>query len=875
MTVTVEDLTPQEFNCTGVTTFPITNFSWNDDSDLVVTYITTAGGETVLTYNVDYTVSGGTITWPAVPSSGTLFVSRSTAKTQGVNLVNGNDFDANNINEEFDKLTFIVQEIGESVALAPKFKPTSGRYGIEIEEPVAEKWLKMNSAGDGVVMADAPVSSGSLVVSDFGTDLVSKTAKIYIIDPSCSDQGAATAEANRSIKDIVDALGSSHAELWLLHSGIGDTTSYAIDTDETTPENVKIVIFNGARLTQVTGDEKLTVHSPEHLLVGKRQVITAADALAFTVPGIVTPYWWNAKGDSSTDDLLAFTYASNALNDAGGGSIFVPALDGDNYYKLSAPLYLRNYMRLFGEGRSSWLHNSATTGFSKCVIIAGNGDSAADAGSIYNETFYDIVTMSSGTKVVTFATAADSNNFSVGDVVFIKSFDTFTVSGDPKFVNTNIVEAVSAGTVTLKYRILDNLVSSPPNYAGIARLTGDLDGIDGEPHYAPIGCCVENLRLSNVISATDGYYGLHLGCLESSFRNIWMDTIAKGIGTAGASYNSFKNIWISCYAAGVDLAYFSCGNRLRNVDVSKTTGTTAIGDIGISMHEPGGDNHINGFSVDVMAAADTIGVSMWENHHSSVKNGVVTNAGTTGILAGPEGIGNRIESNEIIRSGDQGIFIPVGSIGTIVIGNTIKESTNYGIEIGTGSDEYLVSNNVIGVNGSRTAADVIYDAARGANGWINGNVTFSSRRRVVNTTSYNSSGAGASTLYTKQIDEGTLRYGQGIRITIAGQRSGVNDTKNIQLLFGAQVINQVDWGAAETGHFRIEATLIAEGTTHIRATSVGDMGVEIEDQNYVRFANPSESADADLTVVANVTDAGDSVYLYMIDIEPINDQVYT
>jgi len=75
-----------------------------------------------------------------------------------------------------------------------------------------------------------------------------RTSEIYI-DPTCADQGAASATADKSIKDFVDSIGTSrYATLILSHTGSGDTTVYQLSTSDTIPSNITLEIENGAIL---------------------------------------------------------------------------------------------------------------------------------------------------------------------------------------------------------------------------------------------------------------------------------------------------------------------------------------------------------------------------------------------------------------------------------------------------------------------------------------------------------------------------------------------------------------------------------------------------------------------------------------------------
>ena len=106
----------------SATSFPFT-FRVLEDTDLVVVVRDTDGAETTKTLTTDYTVSltetGGTVSYPVsgspLPTGYKLVVYRDVPLTQELDLVNGDGFDADLIEESFDKLTMITQQWQEQM----------------------------------------------------------------------------------------------------------------------------------------------------------------------------------------------------------------------------------------------------------------------------------------------------------------------------------------------------------------------------------------------------------------------------------------------------------------------------------------------------------------------------------------------------------------------------------------------------------------------------------------------------------------------------------------------------------------------------------------------------------------------------------------
>lgn len=105
---------------TNGTTGPFTvTFPFLQPADLAVTYTDSLGVETLLTLNVDYTVAASSVTTAvAYAAGGSLTIVRSIAITQELDLRDGDDFPADVVEEAFDKLTMIAQQVSAEVGRA-------------------------------------------------------------------------------------------------------------------------------------------------------------------------------------------------------------------------------------------------------------------------------------------------------------------------------------------------------------------------------------------------------------------------------------------------------------------------------------------------------------------------------------------------------------------------------------------------------------------------------------------------------------------------------------------------------------------------------------------------------------------------------------
>jgi len=141
----------------------------------------------------------------------------------------------------------------------------------------------------------------------------------YLIDPTESDQGAAG--NGRTLKDIANSVGTSkHVEVWFTNVGgaTGNTTPYYLDTslDLSSYTNMHFRFMSGAYLDQVTGDEVLTVPSPQHIIALPVTKIADGNMLAFAAGGTAYPEWLgvdSTSGETAINAIIARLFA------AGGG----------------------------------------------------------------------------------------------------------------------------------------------------------------------------------------------------------------------------------------------------------------------------------------------------------------------------------------------------------------------------------------------------------------------------------------------------------------------------------------------------------------------------------------------------------------------------
>ena len=160
------------------------SFPANATSEIVVTTrVTATGEEATLIEDTNYTVAltgdtGGTITMvTSVAATSYIHVSRTTPRTQSLDLVSGGTFNAENVEEGFDKLTRIVNDHADKLNRAFIIPITdSSALSMELGSSVdrASNYLAFNSDGEPTVVA--AVAPTTATVTAQGQELINDTS---------------------------------------------------------------------------------------------------------------------------------------------------------------------------------------------------------------------------------------------------------------------------------------------------------------------------------------------------------------------------------------------------------------------------------------------------------------------------------------------------------------------------------------------------------------------------------------------------------------------------------------------------------------------------------------------------------------------------
>ncbi len=171
----------------------------------------------------------------------------------------------------------------------------------------------------------------------------------YYCDATATNQGAATSEGNRSLKDLIDDIGTSKkATIKLPHSGTGNVTTYVLGTNETVPSNIYLEPENGAELQPAAG-VTLTMYAASNLKCGDQQKFidttnNSTNPIVFTNGGTVRVDWFGENTTPGTTDMYNAMACANASIEAG------MVLWGSQTYGLGTGLTWKDHITYQGMG---------------------------------------------------------------------------------------------------------------------------------------------------------------------------------------------------------------------------------------------------------------------------------------------------------------------------------------------------------------------------------------------------------------------------------------------------------------------------------------------------------------------------------------------
>ena len=231
--------TRNSYSGNGSTTVFAYTFKIFDDDDITVIIRTDSTGvETTKTKTTHYSVSGvgvasgGNITFGSAPASGeTVVLLRTTARTQTTDYTPNDPFPAATHEDALDKLTFMVQELEETVGRSLKVSKTNVIATSEFTTSAADRANKLLSF-DG---------SGNLTVTEGKVDTV--TASVSAVSAGGSPTASATYTASSGALAL--AFGLVTGNTGATGNSAGLQMTFNNSTSDADPGGGKVALNNG------------------------------------------------------------------------------------------------------------------------------------------------------------------------------------------------------------------------------------------------------------------------------------------------------------------------------------------------------------------------------------------------------------------------------------------------------------------------------------------------------------------------------------------------------------------------------------------------------------------------------------------------------
>lgn len=301
MTVSVTTTESSAYAGNGSTTEFSTGFAFDADSWVKVYVYDSAGDRTLKTITTHYTLTGsgtgsaGTVTFLTAPATGeTVKIFKVPPYTQTLDLVNGANFDEENVEAALDKLTHLVQYTQSQLNRVLKLTGTSTLTDLEIPDLTgnAGKAMVVNSDGDGYTYATI-TSSSSVVILD-EDDMASNSAtgvpsqqstKAYVDTQVAAASGGLAFISSASVSNNMEiALPSGYTDYLLIlrdvgNGGTGGYIECQVSTDALTYDSGAADYDDN---TQATADSVYLAPMSTTAFSGIVNIIGARDANAYT-----------------------------------------------------------------------------------------------------------------------------------------------------------------------------------------------------------------------------------------------------------------------------------------------------------------------------------------------------------------------------------------------------------------------------------------------------------------------------------------------------------------------------------------------------------------------------------------------------------------
>jgi len=355
MTITAQTSKTGPYNGNGTTTVFSYTFEVQDEAHLVVTLADATGVETVQVLNTDYTVSGvgnpggGQITMTTAPAASyTLTISRNVPITQEIDLENRRSVAPEVLEDAYDKLTQIAQDLNEQVGRSLK---------ISVTESGAPNTSLQGDVVPGSFLGFGIDGNFSVLTPPSGT-FISAGASLIAVDAFTGD--------GTTVDFTMGGIPAAAGNVFIFLDGVmQDAVNYSVSgttlTFTTAPPlntNIEVRRFQSVSLSPGATTADLVTYSP----AGSGAQNTTVET---KLREFVSVKDFGAVGDGVTDDTAAIQAAIDSISNAanlgrGGGTILLFPFGS---YVISASLLIdQKNIDIQGDG-STITHSGASPAF--------------------------------------------------------------------------------------------------------------------------------------------------------------------------------------------------------------------------------------------------------------------------------------------------------------------------------------------------------------------------------------------------------------------------------------------------------------------------------------------------------------------------------
>jgi hypothetical protein len=245
--------------------------------------------------------------------------------------------------------------------------------------------------------------------------------------------------AYASFSSAITSIGATETTLLI-------PNEQAVAASATAPATMELMFLQNGSLAMDTG-VVVTINNP--IDAGLHQIFSGSGTASLVAVMEVYPEWWGAAGDGVTDDTTVFEKTQTALTN--GGKVKLA-----NKTYVVNDLNLQSNIEFEGSGYTTKL--LATTN----NVFFNLGVHPAQLGSYTN---YNLSAITAGDITATFSTNAEADNFTVGDLAFLRSITNYNDGGNVSPVFFELVKIIAVGDGTVTFELPIDLDVSDPQIA--------------------------------------------------------------------------------------------------------------------------------------------------------------------------------------------------------------------------------------------------------------------------------------------------------------------------------------------------------------------------------------------------------------------------